>query len=63
LLAVGVSLPAPNIPGLLSEIFLEIMQHIQNVGILLMMGKQTTAPNEVGQQLGFNHITPMFSMV
>jgi len=49
LLAVGVSLPALNIPRLLKEIFLEIMQHIPNIGILLMVSKQTTALNEIGQ--------------
>jgi hypothetical protein len=49
LLAVGVSLSALNILGLLDEIFLDVMQHIQDIWILLMASKQTTTLSEFGQ--------------
>jgi len=39
MLAVGVSLSALNILGLLDEVFLEVMQHIQHIWILLMASK------------------------
>jgi hypothetical protein len=48
LLAVGVSPSRLNILGFLDKIFLEIMQHIQNVEIFLMASKPPTALNKIG---------------
>jgi hypothetical protein len=44
-----VSLSALNILALLDEIFLQVMQHIQDIWILLMASEQTTALREFGQ--------------
>jgi hypothetical protein len=46
---VGVSLSALNILALLDEIFLQVMQHIQDIWIFLMASEQTTALRELGQ--------------
>jgi hypothetical protein len=45
LLIVGMSLSALDVHGLLQEIFLEVMQHIQDIRILLMAGEQSAAPS------------------
>jgi hypothetical protein len=47
-LIVGMSLSALDVLGLLQEIFLEVMQHIQDIRILLMASEQLAAPSEFG---------------
>jgi hypothetical protein len=59
-LPIGKPISALNVPGLLREVFFEIVQQAQGIWILLMASQQAAALNEFGQQLGFEHVTPMW---
>src|SRR3984957_20180278 len=51
----------PRCPLPFVQNLFEVMQHIQDIWILLMASEQTTALSEFGHQPGVIHVTPALS--